>query len=226
MAYKILLFDADGTLFDFQAAEQLALHHTFEKYHIELTDQIKKRYLDINAQLWQDFEHGLIDKETLVYTRFVKLFHEFHIQEDGVAFEDVYQLELGKGHQLLPDAFHIIQTLSQKYDLYIVTNGVAQTQHSRLKASGLDYFFKNVFISEEIGYQKPKKEFFDYCFAHINNFQKDKTLMIGDSLSSDMQGGILAGIETCWFNPCHQINDKNFPITYEIKDLKELYTFL
>ena len=220
--YKYLLFDVDGTLLDFDKAEQQALKNTFQNHHILLTDELLQRYETINKQLWKDFEKGLIDKKTVVYTRFVQLFKEFDIDEDGIAFEDDYQETLGKGYFVLPHAREVLEKLSLKYPLYVVTNGVSKIQHSRLKGTHIDQYFQDIFVSEDIGYQKPTKEYFDYCFEKIENIDKEHTLIIGDSLSSDMQGGINVGIDTCWFNPHHLKKPQDMDITYEIHDLREL----
>ncbi len=179
--YTALLFDADGTLLDFDAAQHQALHQTFQLFDIPFSDEMEKRYLKMNALLWKQFEQGLIDKQTLVYTRFVKLFEEFHIAADSVQFEDAYRQQLSHGSQLLPHALEIVQSLSLHYHLYIVTNGVSQSQHCRLQESGLDIYFQDIFVSEDAGYQKPQKEFFDYCFQRIPSFDKKRTLIIGDS---------------------------------------------
>lgn len=224
--YKYLLFDVDGTLLDFHKAEEQALKMTFQKYHIELTDTIKAYYEKMNNQLWKDFEKGLIDKKTIMYTRFVKLFQEFHIDKDGIAFEDDYQEALGHGYFLLPHAREVLENLYQKYPLYVVTNGVSKTQYSRLKGTHIEHYFQDIFVSEDIGYQKPSREYFDNCFQKIENMDLDKTLIIGDSLSSDIQGGINAGIDTCWYNPHHLKQPENMHITYIINDLKDLLTLL
>ncbi len=220
--YKYLLFDVDGTLLDFDKAEQYALEYTFRHYDIPFTYEINQRYEEINKKLWKDFENGLIDKKTVVYSRFVLLFKEFNIPVDGIAFEDDYQKALGQGYFVLPHTIEVLSALYQKYPLYVVTNGVSQTQYSRLEGTDIKKYFQNIFVSEDIGHQKPSKEYFDYCFKNIDKIDLSKTLIIGDSLSSDIQGGINAGIDTCWFNPNHLDKPEAMPINYEIHDLREL----
>ena len=224
--YTTLLFDADGTLLNFHKTELYALKNTFENHHIPFTDELYQTYTKINHQLWKDFEDGIIDKNTLVYTRFVKLFELFNIQDDGVAFEDEYQARLGEGGFLLDNVHETLSVLQKSYQLYIVTNGVIQTQYSRLKSTDIQKYFLDVFVSEKVGYQKPQKEYFDYCFQRIKNFDLDKTLIIGDSLSSDIKGGILAGIDTCWINPTHQEKPHDMNITFEIESVKDLLDIL
>ena len=226
MKYTTLLFDADGTLLDFDATEKRALQKVFDLHGYPLNSAMKKRYLQINQELWSAYEDGRISRDTVIYTRFGKLFREFGIADDGIAFEDIYQKELGKGHDVIAHALEVVHTLYAHYQMCIVTNGVVATQYSRLRDSGLDQYFHHIFVSEEIGHQKPEKAYFDHCFKKLEHFNPKHTLIIGDSLSSDMQGGCNAGIATCWFNPHGKQNHKQLPLTYEIQDLRELYTIL
>ncbi len=226
MKKKFLLFDADRTLLDFSASERNSLAKAFADYALPFSDEVYQFHLQHNAKLWEDYEKGLIDRETVLYTRFVRLFAHFGYQADGVAFEDCYRHHLEHSCELLPDALEVVQTLSRTHLLYLVTNGVSSTQRMRMRDSGLAPYFQELFISEEIGWQKPRKEFFDYCFAHIPDFHREQALIIGDSLTSDIRGGNQAGIETCWFNPEGAKNNADVRVDYEIGSLKELYALL
>lgn len=224
--YQTLLFDVDDTLLDFKAAERTALHLLFEEQKISLTDEITKHYKIINQGLWKAFEEGEIDRDEVVNTRFSTLFKEYGQEVDGPLFEQNYRRYLEEGNQLIDGAFEFVQQLQSKYDLYIVTNGVSKTQEKRLRNSGLHSLFKDIFVSEDTGYQKPMKEYFDYVFARIPNFSVEKGLIIGDSLSADIKGGHLAGLDTCWFNPGRNSNQTGIVPTYEIQSFDELYEIL
>lgn len=226
MRYKHILLDADDTLLDFQAAEREALNYIFASLPIPPTDSLLEKYHTINHSLWAAFERGEITKDDILSTRFRKLLAEIDIQVDRPNLEAEYQDKLASGHMVIPGVYEILDQLKEHYDLYIVSNGVASTQYSRLDASGLTPYFKNMFISEETGYQKPQIEFFQYVSERIPNYDPAKALIIGDSLSSDMQGGINAGIDTCWYNPNKLKNSKGLAVTYEITALNELLDIL
>lgn len=225
-AYNVILLDADGTIFDFDACESEALNLAFKKCGYQLNDEIKAMYVRINKDLWKQYEKGVIDRDTVIYTRFDKLFDKLNIMGDGKAFEDVYQEILGMQNFLINDAMQVIEYLYNKYDLYIVTNGVTRTQQRRLHESGIDRYMKKIFISEETGFQKPMKEYFDYCFERIDNPDPSKMMIIGDSLTSDIKGGNNAGITSCWYNPNKLVNNTDARVDIEIKNLNELYEIL
>jgi 2-haloacid dehalogenase len=224
--YSTILFDADGTILDFEAAQRDALIKVFQNHNYTLDTEVKRIYEEINQGLWKQYEKGIISRDDVIYSRFAKLFETVGIEGDGISFEDEYQELLGQGHEIITGAVEVLESLSKTHDLYIVTNGVTKTQFSRLKASGLDKYMKAIFVSEETGYQKPMKEFFDYCFDRIPNLDRSKTIIIGDSLSSDILGGNNVGIDTCWFNPQHQVCDMEVKITYEIDELEKLCKIL
>jgi 2-haloacid dehalogenase len=224
--FQTILLDADNTLFDFTACEKEALKQTFHNYGYLLNEEIANIYEKINVNLWRQYELGKMDRNTVIYSRFGLLFKEIGIDDDGIKFEDDYQELLGMQHFFIKDALQVVEYLYEKYDLYIVTNGVTATQLRRLKDSKLDQYMKKIFVSEETGYQKPMKEYFDYCFNRIADFEPTNAMIIGDSLSSDIKGGNNAGISTCWFNPTRQENQSDSKIDYEIQNLKELYDLL
>jgi 2-haloacid dehalogenase len=145
---------------------------------------------------------------------------------DGALLEKSYRRYLEEGHQLVNGAFELITDLQNQFDLYIVTNGVSKTQDKRLRASGLHPIFKDIFVSENTGFQKPMKEYFDYVFERIPHFSVEQGLIIGDSLSADIKGGQLAGLDTCWFNPQMMPNDTGIVPTYQIQKLDELYRII
>ena len=224
--YQTLLFDVDDTLLDFGAAESLALRMLFENQKFTLTPEIEAYYKKLNHGLWKSYEEGKLDRDTVVNTRFSILFKEYGQEVDGILLERKYRSYLEEGHQLVNGAYELITELQKDYDLYIVTNGVSRTQDKRLRDSGLYPLFKDIFVSEDTGFQKPMKEFFDYAFARIPNFSVDHALIIGDSLSSDIKGGRLAGLDTCWFNPERKPHDSEMVPTYQIQKLNELHGIL
>ena len=223
---RYVLFDVDDTLLDFGKAEAAAIRKTFERIGIPVTDELIRRYSEINAQQWSRFEKGEITREKLLTERFDILFSELGINVPSEMAQASYEYLLGIGHYFVDGAEELLEALKYKYELYIVSNGNASVQDRRLKSAGIIPYFKDIFISERVGFNKPSAEFFDACFEHIPGFEKDKAVIVGDRLSSDILGGINAGVKTCWFNPRGDAPDPDIPADYEIKHLGELPALL
>ncbi|MFS9053829.1 YjjG family noncanonical pyrimidine nucleotidase [Streptococcus infantis] len=227
MYYKFLLFDLDHTLLDFDAGEDIALTQLLEEEGVEDIQAYKDYYVPMNKLLWKDLELKKITKKELVNTRFAKLFAHFGIEKDGAYLAGRYQFFLSKQGQTFPGVEDLLRKLiSQGYELYAATNGITYIQTGRLKQSGISPYFKEIFISEQLHTQKPDAEFYEKIGARIPNFNKNHALMIGDSLSADIQGGNNAGIDTIWYNPHHLKNKSLAQPTYEIDSYQALLELL
>ncbi len=223
MRYKLLLFDLDDTLLDFGANEAESLGALFALHGMPLTDERFRVYNAVNRQLWADYEAGEIALEQVLNTRFSETMRRLGVQADGAAWEDEYRALLGEGAQLMEGALELCQSLSASHRLFAVTNGITQTQQRRMQKSGLAEFFEAVFDSQSIGYQKPSPRFFDYVAGHIEGFHKAEALIIGDSPATDIRGGMLAGIDTCWLNTRGRECPADIRSTYTVTSLAEVY---
>lgn len=220
--YAVLLFDLDDTLLDFHGAERQALAALFAALGEHLDEGVEGRYRDLNAALWKDYERGRISREALCDSRFALLFAQLGKEVDGVAAEKIYRRALDKAAPLVEGAAALCAALAADYPLYAVTNGAASTQRSRLAIAGLDRYFQELFISQEIGHPKPERAFFDWVFRALPQYDPRQMLIIGDSLSSDIQGGVNAGVDTCWFNPRSAALPDGPRPTYQIRRLADL----
>lgn len=222
MKYEIILFDVDDTLFDFSMSEREALHKTFEEFGLPtgLADY-EANYKEISKVLWRDLEQGLTTLSELGVERFRRLFlvHDLEINAD--MFNSIYLGYLGKETHLVQGAIELCDNLTD-CRLAIITNGFTDVQTSRIGSSPLSNTFEHIIISEEAGFQKPEKGIFDYAFSKLHPADKSKVLIVGDSLTSDIQGGINYGIDTCWFNPHLKENNIGIQPTYEIRKLTDL----
>ena len=193
--YKALLVDLDNTLLDFNKAEERALTTTLLRYGLNDTKEIKEEFKKINSKYWMLFEKGEISKEDLLVQRFKDFFEKYIPNPKAKEINTFYLNQLAESGDLVVHALETLETIKDKVKIYPVTNGVYNTQVRRLEKSGLNKFFEKIFVSEKIGYQKPKKEFFDYVFNNIE-YNKDEVLLLGDSLTADIIGGINYGIDT------------------------------
>ena len=227
MTYKFLLFDLDHTLLDFDVAEDIALTQLLEEEGVEDLQAYKDYYVPMNKALWKDLELKKITKSELINTRFSKLFAHFGIEKDGAYLAERYQFFLSKQGQTFSGVEDLLKNLiHQGYELYAATNGITFIQTGRLEQSGIAPFFKEIFISEQLHTQKPDAAFYEKIGARISNFDKDHALMIGDSLTADIQGGNNAGIDTIWYNPHHLENKTQAHPTYEVDSYQALLEIL
>lgn len=217
-----VLFDLDDTLFDFHKAEKIALTKTLVHFGIDPTEETLALYSTINAAHWKRLELGKISREEVKVGRYRELFKTIGVECDPVKATAYYESMLAIGHYFMPGAPELLEELYRKYRLYIVSNGTAKVQEGRIGSSGITKYMDGIFISQILGANKPDKQFFDICFAEIPDFSLSETVIIGDSLSSDIKGGINAGITTVWFNPKGIENDNDIKPDYTIKELSEV----
>lgn len=224
--YTTLLFDVDDTLLDFKRAEAESIKYLLKYKNVEPTDELVQLYSQINGDLWRQFELDKVTREELQLLRFERLFLELGMSVDTLECSQIYRKKLNESAYLMEGARQLLDSLYGKYKMYIITNGLAKTQHSRLALSDLNKYFDYIFISEEIGYNKPKKGFFDKVYEIIPEKDKSKMLIIGDSLTTDVAGGNNECIDVCWFN----FNKKPIPVGYQfdyiINSLGELTKLL
>ena len=222
---EYLLLDLDDTILDFHKAERIAISQTVREFGVEPTDAVLNRYHEINKWHWQQLELGTMTRAEILVNRFAVLFRELGEEVDAAACARVYEKNLSMGHYFLPGAEETVAYLSKKYRLFLVSNGTASVQKGRMTSANLYRFFETVFVSQEIGHNKPSKAYFDACFAAIPDFDPSKAIIVGDSLSSDIQGGINAGIKTVWVNPGHGDCGDIHP-DFEIEALHQLPALL
>lgn len=226
MRFDLILFDADGTLLDFDRSEGESLRNMLQGLGLSCTDELAETYQRINLRLWKQLERGEVTKAQLQERRFSELFQQFGISADGPEANRRYLAELTQSGWLIDGAEEVCRALARQLPLYIVTNGIGPTQRGRIKKSGIADCFRELFISEEIGVPKPHSAYFDAVFQTIGEVDRRRVLLVGDSLTSDMQGGAGAGVCTCWYNPHGEPRPEEPHIDFEIKSLSELLPLL
>lgn len=252
MAIKILLWDIDGTILNFEKAEEAAIRKGFEENNLGVcTDRMLADYKQINKGYWEALERGEMTKEQILIGRFIEFFTKYNLDTSKAdMFNRGYQVDLGDTICFNDDAYDLLVQLNKKYKQYAVTNGTAVAQHRKIDRSGIGEILEKCFISEEVGYEKPSEKFFEAVFEEIGikpsgesfkneklsdentpkseavTVNRDEILIIGDSLTSDIKGGNNCGIKTCWYNPNHAGNESRLRIDCEIDNLQQLLTFL
>ncbi len=205
MKYKTLLFDLDGTILDYAKSEAAALLGAYRiVFGTNPPYELLPMYQKINSSLWKEFEKGTIPIQKLKSKRFSDLFDSFKLKADPEVFSEIYLKELGEGGYLLHGALAVLESCTGRFRIGAITNGIGNVQRSRIKKAGIGKFFETVVISNDVGIAKPAPGIFAIALENMNLYNKKEILMIGDSLSSDILGGINAGIDTCWLNPLNK----------------------
>ena len=220
--YNCLLIDADGTLLDFEASQRKALAVALGQFGIPAEEAVLALYAKINGELWQALERGEIRREKLYRERFARLLRQLALTGDPEALSRAYEQALAGQADLMPGALEAVRELSEVATLAVVTNGFEKVQMNRLALSGLDRYLDGVFISEKVGATKPSKKIFDTALNTLGIEHRDRVLVVGDSLRTDVLGGNKLGLHTCWYNPNGQEPGDAQP-TYTVTRLEELY---
>lgn len=224
---KYLFLDLDDTILDFKKAESIAIRRTMAAYGADPTDANAARYSQVNDLHWKALERGEMTRAQVLTGRFAMFFGELGIEIDPAAVAKTYETFLSQGHFFLPGAEETVkQKLFGKYKLYLASNGTAVVQKGRMTSADLYPYFDESFVSQELGHNKPTREYFEAAFARIPGFSREECLIVGDSLTSDIRGGINAGIKTCWVNPEHNPGREDIRPDYEIEALSQLPALL
>ena len=220
--YRTVLFDADQTLMDFKRAERAALCEALAAMGVTADKDMLKKYSEINSATWKRLERGEITKAELKTVRFAEFCDFYCLTLDSTRLAELYLTSLATQSFLMDGALEVCRTLAQHCRLYIITNGIASVQHGRLDRSPIRLYFQDLFISDELGAEKPDKTFFDRVAERIPDFDPKDTLVVGDSLSSDIRGGIDAGLDTCWLNLSAAKAPCDMKITYTVQRLEDV----
>lgn len=215
MKYHTFLVDADDTIFDFQKAFGLALKQSFEECGIAYKEEYRSVYKRINDSLWKQLERKEISREQLIALRFSRILEELQIDFDDRTLNDTYMKNLSQCSVFIEGADLFLEELQKMGDTYIITNGFTATQTGRMNKFHMERYVKGWFISEQVGYDKPDIRYMEHVFAHIPDFDKDKTIIIGDGLSSDIAAANASGLKSIWFNPHHKPVPQSPTICYQ-----------
>ena len=222
---KFIFLDLDDTILDFHRSEAVALSKTLQSLNVEPTEAVITRYSEINRAHWQALERKELTREQVLTGRFRQLFEELGMNVSPNVAQSLYEKNLSQGHFFIDGAPRLLMSLFGKYELYIASNGTTVVQKSRIASAGIARYFKGIFLSQELGADKPQIEFFKRAVGQIEGYDPNEAIILGDSITSDIAGGINAGMHTCWFNPHHRERGNITP-EFEIEDLSEFDTVL
>jgi len=223
MKYELIIFDADETLFDFKKSEKAALENTMRDFQFEYKEETHlESYMAINSKVWKELEQGLITQSELNLLRFQRFLNHFELEQDVHKFANTYIRHLSQASFLYEESPRLIRELNKNHRLVILSNGLKAVQENRLKKSSIAEYFEDIIISEDVGLAKPDPKIFALVFSRLKHNNKKTSLIVGDSLTSDIRGGISFGIDTCWLNAAAAENQSEIKPTFEINHLNEL----
>ena len=223
---KIILMDLDNTIIDFNECARHSIMGIFEELGFQYNENVFSTFITENVKIWKRLELGEIDKPFLRANRWNIILSKLGIDYDGTIIEEWFENGVAKGAYPVEYAYELLEYLYKKYDIYVVSNGFRFVQESRVKIGKYDKYFKELFLSEDIGIQKPDIRFFDYCYEKIGCPPKEELILIGDSLSADIKGGNTFGIDTIWFNKNQDPESDVTKATYTVNHLKEIEKIL
>lgn len=231
--YRVILIDIDDTLFDYAQAEEYAIKKVFEDFRCfdhernqQKYEEMKREYKIINGILWKELEKGTVKSDELKIKRFEILFEKVGLSYNAVDFSKQYLKRLSEGTFLFDESEKLCKYLNEKYKVAVVTNGMKEVQYSRVENSKVGKYINKIIVSDDIGISKPYAGIFEYALKELEHKNKDDVIMIGDSLTADIQGGINFGIDTCWVNLKNKEKEKNIEPKYTVEKLEELYNIL
>ncbi len=219
---KTILMDLDNTIIDFNECARHSIMGIFEDLGFPYNENVFNTFITENVKIWKRLELGEIDKPFLRANRWNIILDKLGIDYDGTIIEERFENGVAMGAYPVDGAYELLDYLHKKYDIYVVSNGFRFVQESRIKIGNYGKYFKDIFLSEDIGIQKPDLRFFDYCYKNIGSPPKDELILIGDSLSADIKGGNDFGIDTIWFNKNGDPESDTIRPTYTVNKLKNI----
>ena len=222
---KVVLIDIDNTLLDFNKGAEIAVGVAFNKCGLSFNKHCFNTFIEQNDLLWEKIERGELTREGLHQIRFKTIFNVLGITADGIMAETEFRKTLFDVAVPVDGALELVEYLSKKYKVYCASNAIYNQQINRLKLSKMHDYFSGFFISEKIGYQKPTKEFFDFCFYNMQ-VKPEQTIMIGDSLTADILGAKNYGLKSIWFNQFDKQNNSDIVPDYVVKELLQIKNML
>ena len=222
MKWDWILFDADETLFTFDAFG--GLQRMFLDYSVTFTDQDFAEYQSVNKPLWVDYQNGAITALQLQHKRFQSWSERLDVPPGML--NEAFLNAMAEICAPLPGAVSLLDSLKGKVKIGIITNGFTALQQIRLERTGLRDYFDLLVISEQVGVAKPDPRIFEYALKQAGNPSRDRVLMVGDTAESDILGGINAGLSTCWLNANNRALPEGINPTWTVTSLNELEQLL